>query len=430
MSRNKNKKNRTAGAIASAARKRKNNKSKTKAEVTRLGAVLRSLGGLGGGAVGSLLGHPAAGAQVGNSLGAAVSKWLGSGDYSVSQNSIVRTAVMAPDVPLMHKNDQSIVVRNREFLGTITGSSAFSISASYPLNPGMSQTFPWLSTIANRFQEYSFKGIVFHYVPTSGDAISSTSAALGSVMMQTSYRATDTPPTSKAEMLNEYWACESVPSEALCHPIECNPKENPFNVQYVRSRGLGATESQLMYDLGVMTIATNGQQSTSPIGDLWITYEVELKKPQLVSPVTSPLSIFTASWSGPFTFPDYFSGVPIATGGTMSATAANRQLTLPSGLRGTYLVTVSFFGSPFGAYTPGSGSVTYLTNCAAASIYPGVGNTKVESSFTASAGPTSLTLLYGVTQTDPSQPSVMQFSIQALTNGPVTYVGLAVTQIG
>lgn len=270
--------------------KNKSKKSKTKTqELTRLGSALRALGGLGGGAVGGLIGMPGTGASVGSGLGAALSKWLGSGDYQVSSNSMVSSMKASGSIPLMHKNDQSVIVRHKEFIGEIKSSTAYAVQYSLELNPGVSGTFPWLSNIARNYQEYRFKGVIFHYIPTSGSAVASTNNALGSVMMQTSYRATDTPPDSKRELLNEYWSTETAPFETCCHPIECNPSENPFNIQYVRQVAVPEGDNLLMYDLGVTHIATSGQQADNVVlGDLWVTYEVELKKPILFSNVTTP----------------------------------------------------------------------------------------------------------------------------------------------
>nr|WRQ65428.1 structural protein [Tolivirales sp.] len=266
---------------------KKKNKVK-KQELTRLGYALRTLGGLGGGAVGGLVGMPSSGSAVGSGIGAALSKWLGSGDYQVSSNSMVSSMKASGSIPMMHKNDQTVVVRHKEFIGEIRSSIDFATRYSLELNPGVSSTFPWLSRIAGNYQEYRFKGIVFHYVPTSGSAVASTNNALGSVMMQTSYRATDTPPASKRELLNEYWSTETAPFETTCHPIECNPSENPFNVQYVRQKSVPVGDNLLMYDLGVTHIAVSGQQVNDVVlGDLWVTYEVELKKPILYSNVTN-----------------------------------------------------------------------------------------------------------------------------------------------
>jgi hypothetical protein len=188
----------------------------------------------------------------------------------------------------MHQNDQTVVVRHKEYITEVRSALSFTVQNSLPINPGMSQTFPWLSRLANNYQQYRIRGMVYHYVPTSGSAISGTNNALGSIMLQTSYRSTDSLPTSKVELLNEYWATECVPSEALAHPIECNPAENPFNVQYIRGTEVPAGENQLMYDLGVTHIAVSGQQSAGVVlGDLWVTYEVELKKPIIASNATT-----------------------------------------------------------------------------------------------------------------------------------------------
>nr|WRQ65331.1 structural protein [Tolivirales sp.] len=267
---------------------KKKTKLKKEKEVTRLGRALRTLGGLGGATVGGLIGMPASGASMGSGIGAALSKWLGSGDYQVSSNSMVSAMKASGSIPMMHKNDQTVVVRHKEFIGEIRSAQNYTVQYSLELNPGVANTFPWLSNIAKNYQEYRFKGVVFHYVPTSGSAISSTNNALGSVMMQTSYRATDTPPDTKRELLNEYWSTETSPAETTCHPIECNPAENPFNVQYVRQTDVPIGDNLLLYDLGRTYVATSGQQADNiPIGDLWVTYEVELKKPTLYSNVTA-----------------------------------------------------------------------------------------------------------------------------------------------
>jgi hypothetical protein len=265
-------------------------------EVTALGRALRGLGSLGGGALGSFIGQGGAGASIGHNLGAALSKWMGSGDYTVNSNSMVKSP--SGTIPMMHKTAQSVVIRHREFVKQISATTGFSVEA-FIINPGLAATFPWLSGIARRFQEYEIRGMVWHYVPTSGSAVSSTNSALGAVMMQTSYRATDSAPSSKQELLNEYWASESVPSETFCHPIECDPKENPFQVHYVRSvENLIGTEP-LLYDMGKTFVATQGMQGTNVVGDLWVTYEIELKKPVLASSVVTPTEFTSISFPAP-----------------------------------------------------------------------------------------------------------------------------------
>lgn len=227
---------------------------------TRLGGALRYLGGAGGRMLGGMIGQGDIGSSLGNNLGASVSRWLGSGDYAVSKNSVV-SETASGYVPMMHKDSQTIVVRHREFITEVTGKIAYTVQRSFPINPGLGLTFPWLSGIASQFSEYKIKGMVYHYIPSSGNAVSSTNAALGTVMLQTSYRANEAAPSSKVELLNEYWSNESKPSESFCHPIECDPRENPFAIQYVRTGDVPSTDNVLLYDLGTTRLAVSGMQA-------------------------------------------------------------------------------------------------------------------------------------------------------------------------
>jgi hypothetical protein len=200
--------------------------------------------------------------------------------------------------------------------------------------------------------------MVFHYIPSSGDAVASTNPALGTVMFQTSYRSTDATPTSKVEMLNEYWASENVPAQAFCHPIECDPKENPFNVQYVRTGTLPSTENQLMYDLGKTFVATQGMQTTgNPVGDVWVTYEIELKKPLLASNVSNAIDTYEA-YNSTATTTSVFANLTSSDTSTLAVTFPTAmQLTMPRGCVGTYLLLVSFYPSAsFSAFSSTAGA--------------------------------------------------------------------------
>jgi hypothetical protein len=249
----------------------------------------------------------------------------------------------------MHKEGQSIVVRHKEFLTEIRGAPNFTIRNEFDLNPGLTTTFPWLSGIAAQYSQYKIKGLVYHYVPTSGNAVSSTNAALGTVMLQTSYRATEDAPTSKIEMLNEYWSSEAKPSEEFCHPIECDPKENPFNIQYIRSGNLPVTENQLMYDLGKTTVAVSGQQADDIVlGDLWVTYEIELKKPVLTGLNNTSLQVYggtsdTLVGSGnafgdPGSWVEKFNTFPC------TITPSSNTVTFGRGLVGTFVLLAYYDG--------------------------------------------------------------------------------------
>jgi len=369
--------------------------------VTAVGKALRALGGLGGTYAGGLLGNPALGGAAGTGFGAMVSKWLGQGDYTVSSNSLISSIRPDGTVPSMHKEGQSIIVRHKEFLGELTGSTAFAVKKRFNINPGDPGTFPWLAAIASQYTEYKVRGMVFHYVPTSGTAVNSTNPALGSVMIQTSYRANEAPPATKLEMMNEYWATEARPSDPFCHPIECDPKENPFNVQYVRTVSVPSTENVLMYDLGVTTVATTGCPAAgNVIGDLWCTYEIELKKPKLAAINTETAATATSYAQGALsnTAPlgvSTFTSIP-------GVTFTNEGIYFPPETSGNYLVSwtaynlsatpttpaLAFVGganSIFGAYVSVAGSSS-LSVSTVVRITPGSSSTAVRASVASWAG--------------------------------------------
>lgn len=381
-------------------------------EISFIGKALRGLGSLGGSTLGAMVGQPTAGSAVGSSLGAAVSRWLGAGDYTVSSNSI--TARAASAIPNMHKTGQSIVVRHKEFVTSIAGSTSFKVQQALPINPGLPGTFPWLSSIASRFQEYEVKGMVYHYVPTSG-TFNGTSAALGSVMIQTSYRSTDVAPTSKAEMMNEYWSNEVVPFETMAHPIECDPKENVFNVHYIRNTAI-TTGEPLLYDLGKTFVATQGQSTTDIVGDLWVTYEIELKKPIIASVAVASPGYFGASWNAPSTG-NYFPGTPTTQTGGLAVVANGKTITFPAGNAGPFFLVVQVLGTSMGAVASIDWNGTLTTTNVLSVAYDGT-NT-VEGTIVSGTNPTTNALRWvlAFTLLDPAQPATILFPNFLTTSG-------------
>lgn len=336
-------------------------------ELTRLGAALRGLGSISGSALGGLVGMSDAGGSVGRGLGASLSRWLGSGDYTVNSNTVL-SAGSNGNIPAMHKENQTIIVRHKEFLGEIKGKQAFTIQKTIALNPGVVESFPWLSGIAAKFQEYKLRGAVYHYVPTSGNAVSSTNAALGTVMMHTTYRADESAPSSKQELLNEYWANEGVPSQPFCHPIECDPKENPYNLHYVRSSDLPTGKDRLLYDMGTTYVAVSGMQADDiVVGDLWVTYEVELKKPVVTSDLADTARAYAASVadsSGSITGSSLFSGTYIASpyGNIQDITLSGNTITIPAYYSGRFFVFINTEATTTFTVANPSSTAT-LSNC-------------------------------------------------------------------
>jgi hypothetical protein len=302
------------------------------------------------------------------------------------------------------------------------------VQSNFQINPGDSQTFPWLSGIAARFQEYKIKGMVFHYIPTSGNAVASTNAALGSVMISTSYRANDAPPMSKVEQLNEYCSVECVPSETVCHPIECDPKENPFNIQYVRTTSVPAEDSRLLYDLGVTTVATSGQQVTGTVlGDLWVTYEIELKKPIVASNVTSPVETLSVTYTGTFS-PTVWYPTEFSRFGTLEATATGKTVTFPRGITGTFLLATYFVSGGTLAAFNNVGGGTVVTNCTLTAVAPSTGSV-IGSAWTVATGAGWAYCIVGVSITNPQLVATVAMPTLTYT-GTIDSTSLMITPYG
>lgn len=246
--------------------------------------VLAAGGTALGGSLGSSMGPlgTAVGSFLGGKLGHLVEKITGFGDYQIDQNSIMEGGMTVPQV--VNSSDKGgVVVRHREFITDIAATSAFTLQ-SFLIQPGLASTFPWLSSMANSFEQYRLRGVLFEFNSTSSDALLSTatSTALGSVIMMTEYDVADEPPTSKREMLNAMFGNSRKPSETFIHPVECKKQLSPLTMLYTRGAiAPPANFDQRLYDFARFNIATEGMQASGGIvGELWVTYEVELYKQQ------------------------------------------------------------------------------------------------------------------------------------------------------
>lgn len=212
----------------------------------------------------------------------------GLGAYNIS--NIKHNVLIKPDIPEVRNAiyaEGGTIIRHREYLGPITTSAtagAFKIQ-TYPLNPAQESTFPWLSTIAQNYEEYKPHGLLFEFRSTASDAIaSSTNLALGQIMMCTQYDPTDTTFSSDIELLNYTWAQSGKVSDNVQHYVECDPNQSPLSNLYTRAGALATNTDLRFSDFGTFSIASSGLQGTSvQVGQLWVTYEFILYKPKIGS---------------------------------------------------------------------------------------------------------------------------------------------------
>lgn len=316
-----------------------------------------------------------------NPIGA-IKKVIGFGDYVAPGFDVIENSLMSMgnDPPeIFNAKDGRFIVRHREYLqDVITGAAgAFKVSA-YPIQPGLETTFPWLAQVAQAFGQYKMRGMIFEFKSSSADALSSTNTALGTVVMATEYNAALPLFTDKQEMENHQYATSARQSSSIFHPIECARDASVSQQLYTRTGAVPAGEDPRLYDFGNFQIATVGQQAANVnIGELWVTYEIELLKPQIneVGSVQNANYYQNIDLSG--------TGItatprPFGPEATMEASTENSIEGLqfptltgsgtysgcrwPIGSRGSYLIVVNWQGTSitnFGGFFAGNDGVTF-----------------------------------------------------------------------
>jgi len=305
--------------------------------------------------------------DLGALAGEGLARLFGHGDYrtAIKGNSLM-AGVSGSSVPKFQGDGKrGVRLTEREILGNIvsgslvTGSSVFT-NQSFNLNPTDPSTFPWLSKIANLFDQWDPHGIVFEFHTTSS-TFNGTSQALGAVIMATDYDVNDPKYVSKQQMENADYACSTVPSSNLLHGVECDPHERPLEVLYTTPRA-----GQLNFSsLGNFQIATQGCSTAgTTLGELWISYDITFYKKQLVSSaldVPAISGVSSATIGGPLWIPSTLYLQRNMTYAQIVGTGTTFSFP-PSQGSGRFLYTLKVLSYQTGDST--SGTPAALVNCA------------------------------------------------------------------
>lgn len=318
-----------------------------------LGAGLGSaVGSVVAPGIGTVLGAP-----IGAALGYAADKVFGWGDYKIRHNNILH-----PSQPPIFEGPDYVTVRHREYLGDISSTSAFT-NSSYVINPGNQTTFPWLSMIADQFEQYRFNGLIFEFVSTSADALNSTNTALGNVILATDYDAEDSAYANQQQMLSAMFSNSGKPSCNIMHAIECAPDSLVTQWLYVRSSSVSNGPDARLYDLGNFQVATYGSQAAAVIGQLWVTYSITFQKPQMNNVLGLALKSEHFIMTAPSTSAYFGTGYATATpqsGSNIGCTLTANKIVFPPLISGgNYMFVYRVNGSSTLLVTP----TLTCTNC-------------------------------------------------------------------
>lgn len=302
------------------------------------------VGGIVGDAIGKMFNMNLAGP--GRWLGTGIGHIFGSGDYTLAGSQPRENVIMnGAQIPKFSTTRATNVVCHREYLRDWTGVNAFS-NESFRLNPGDSETFPWLSTIAQNYQEYKFHGLVFEFRSLVTDFV--TAGAPGVVVMATNYNANEPAYGTKQEMENSEFAVAVKPTCNLMHGVECAVAQTADPIKYVRRAGAASPGDSRLYDLGTFQFANQGSP-TQLLGEIWVSYCVEFFKPVLPDTIGGALDTGLLSVSGTSSGNGLGTAQVGAAGNISIARVTSTSFTFYARANAYYSITYSYAGSVNGA---------------------------------------------------------------------------------
>jgi len=279
---------------------RKSGLGKTTAKTFR--HLIEAVGGaMAGGAVAGPTGAAIGAEMAGSGMYTGGGMYTGSGLYNsntVHTNALISSRDSSSIIPEFSRtpDDSGTIIMSRKeyisdvyappFINGVDGPLyPFSLQA-FNLNPGLEKTFPFLSQIAQNYEEYEFIQMIFTFRSTTTDIGSSTSGQCGSIIMATNYNAAAGPFTTKNTMMEYMGAMSCKATESMLHGVECDPSKLslPANGLYTRANPVISGQDLKTYDHGLFQIAVANAPSTyanQVLGELWISYTVKLRKPKL-----------------------------------------------------------------------------------------------------------------------------------------------------
>lgn len=247
--------------------------------------------------------------------------YTGKGKYFQNQNDLInsvknRSSGSIPMFSSKHDETGELTISHREYIRDIYGNSENEPfhNQGIDLNPGLEASFPWLSQVAQNFEEYDFKQLIFTYRSTIAD-VSSNNGQVGTVIATTNYNPSENIFPNKSMMMGYAHTMSQKTTEALMHGVECDPKKlSGSSGKYVRSQGLDPNQDVKTYDHGKFQLAianTPNDIADNTIGELWVSYTVKLRKPKYHTKEGFGISrdIFrNADWLGSYNRSNILSG--------------------------------------------------------------------------------------------------------------------------
>jgi len=183
--------------------------------------------------------------------------------YSTAQRSVTARIETA-------KN--SVRIKHRELVANLSGTADFAVALSLALNPGISETFPWLASQAYAWETYHFHNLKFCYYTRTGTNVP------GSIILAPDYDASDLAPASELMVSNYEDMREDAPWKDVCSTLNESAMFSMGPRKFIRNGALPSNVDIKNYDVGKMHVCTIDGTAV-PWGKLWVEYDVSLFTP-------------------------------------------------------------------------------------------------------------------------------------------------------
>lgn len=158
-----------------------------------------------------------------------------------------------------------------ERVSSIAGSTGFLVQGSYAVNPALPSLFPWLANHATLYDKYRFKKLLFRYKTSRG------SQSSGTIMMSFDSDTLDPIAASSMEMSQSAVYSDGPVWNALTLSVPCDSEW-----RFTRSAAV-ANSDHKTYDLGRLTVSSEGCSDVLPHGFIEVEYQLEVKHKQSLS---------------------------------------------------------------------------------------------------------------------------------------------------
>jgi hypothetical protein len=134
--------------------------------------------------------------------------------------------------------------------------------------------FPWLSQVAQRYETYKFRKLLFEYHTRAA------TSQVGTVGLVFDFDAEDPAPASQMEALSYHDKCADSPWKDDCVVLDLAQGDR-LPIRYTRAGTPTGNYDIKTYDVGNLHVFTDGVASSTNLGLLEVKYVVDLYTPQI-----------------------------------------------------------------------------------------------------------------------------------------------------